>query len=171
MDWLVIVLRLVHVGSAMAWFGGALVGSFFLAPTAKALGREAQPFMDHLANRRRIGVYFPAVAALTVVSGGAMYWRDSGGLQLSWITTPTGLGFSVGALAGIATFILGGLLVGPSIAAQTAVQNELVQSGGPPTEAQHDRLARADRQMRLANRIDLPLIVTAGAMMAVARYL
>jgi hypothetical protein len=148
-----------------------LIGSFFLAPTARALGREGQPFMDHLAGRRRIGVYFPAIAALTVLSGGALYWRDSGGLQLSWIVTPTGLGFTVGAVAGIATFILGGVLVGPSIAAQTAVQNELVASGLPMTDGQRQRLDRADRQMELANRIDLPLIVVAGVMMAVARYL
>lgn len=171
MDWLIIVLRVVHVVAAMAWFGGAIVGSFFLAPTAKALGREAQPFMDHLAKKRRIGVFFPIVAALTVSSGAALYWRDSGGLQLAWITTPTGLGFTIGALAGIATFIGGAVLVGPSLTEQTAVQNELASSGAPATAAQRERLNRADRRMQLANRIDLPLIATAGVMMAIARYL
>ncbi len=171
MDWLIIALRVVHVGSAMAWFGGAIFGSFFLAPTAKALGREAQPFMDHMARKRRIGVFFPIVAVLTVSSGAALYWRDSGGLQLSWITTPTGLGFTIGALAGIATFVGGAVLVGPSLAEQTAVQNELAGSGAPATDAQRERLTRADHRMQLANRIDLPLIATAGVMMAIARYL
>ena len=37
MDW-ADLLRVVHVGSAMAWVGGAILGSFFLTPTAKALG-------------------------------------------------------------------------------------------------------------------------------------
>ncbi len=154
----------------MAWFGGALIGSFLPAPTAKALGRQAQPFMDHLAKRRRIGVYSPIIAALTILSGAALYWRDSGGLQVSWITTPTGLGFSMGALAGIATFIGGAVLVWPNIAAQTAVQNELAISVAAATDVQRGRLARAGRQMQLADRIDRPLIVTAGVMMAVARY-
>jgi hypothetical protein len=127
--------------------------------------------MDHLTTRRRMGIFFPVVALLTVVSGVALYWRDSGGLQLSWITTPTGVGFTIGGLAGIASLILGAILVGPSIAEQTTVQTELAASDGPPTAAQQERLDRADRRMELANRVDLPLMILAGLMMAVARYL
>jgi uncharacterized membrane protein len=171
MDWGLIVLRILHVGSAMAWFGGAIMGSFFLQPTVKALGPKAQPFMDYLVTQRRLGVFFPVVAGLTILSGAALFWRDSGGLQLSWITTPTGLAFTIGALAGIASFVLGGILIGPSVAEKTSVQNELAASGGEPSEAQRERLVRADRKMELADRIDLPLLVVAGLLMAVARYL
>ncbi len=166
-----IFLRIVHIGSATAWFGGAIVGSFFLAPTAKALGREGAAFMNHLTTRRRMGVFFPIVAVLTVLSGAALYWRDSNGFQLDWITSPTGLGFSLGAIAGITSLVLGFILVGPSIAAQTRVQKELAASGAPATEAQAEVLAQADRKMQLANRVDFPLILLAGLMMAIARYL
>lgn len=166
-----IILRVVHVGSAMAWFGGAIIGSFLLEPTAKALGREAAAFMDHLVTRRRMGVFFPIVAVLTVLSGAALYWRDSGGFQLAWITSPTGLGFSLGAVAGITSLVLGFVLVGPSIAAQAAIQKELAAGGAPANGAQIKALARADRKMQLANRVDFPLILLAGLMMAVARYL
>ncbi len=38
MDALLIVSRIVHVGSAMIWFGGTIVSAFFLQPTAQALG-------------------------------------------------------------------------------------------------------------------------------------
>lgn len=166
-----ILLRVVHVGSAMAWFGGAMIGAFFLGPTAKALGREGSAFMDHLVTRRRMGVFFPIVATLTVLSGAALYWRDSGGFQLAWIASPTGLGFSLGAIAGITSLVLGFALVGPSIAAQTVVQKELAASGAPATPAQVETLALADRRMQLANRVDFPLVLLAGLMMAVARYL
>ena len=162
MDWELIVLRVVHVGSAMAWFGGAIIGRFFLFPTAQALGPAALPFMEHLTKRRRIGVFFPIVAALTVLAGAALYWRDSDGLDPAWIATPHGLAFTVGGLAAIVAFVGGLILIGPSVAAQTAVQNELAASGGAPTEGQRARLERADRRMRLANRIDLPLIFLAG---------
>jgi len=63
------------------------------------------------------------------------------------------------------------ILIGPSVAEQAAVQNELAVSGGGPTEAQRGRLDRADRRMQLANRIDMPLILLAGLTMAVGRYL
>jgi hypothetical protein len=170
-DVLLILVRVVHIGSAMIWFGGAIIGGFFLQPTAAALGREGQPFMEHLMRRRRMGVFFPIVAGLTILSGVALLWRDSNGFQASWITSPTGLAFTIGGLAAIAAFIGGAVLVGPSVAEQTAVQTELAQGDGVPTEAQRQRLERSARRMQLADRIDLPLLLLAGLMMAVARYL
>ena len=171
MDAWLILLRIVHVGSAMIWFGGAILAGFFLQPTAEALGKSGQPFMDHLLNRRRMGIFFPIVAGLTILSGAALYWRDSAGLSSTWITSPTGLGFTIGAIAAIAAFVLGFILIGPSVAEQTAVQNELARGDGVPTEAQRRRLEGAARRMQLANRIDLPLLLVAGLSMAVARYL
>jgi hypothetical protein len=171
MDWWLIVLRLVHVGSAMARFGGAIVGALFLQPTAKALGPAAQPFMDQLMRQRRMGIFFPIVAALTIVSGAVLYWRDSGGLQISWITSPSGLTLTVGGLAAIVAFFGGMVLIGPSIAQQAAVHGELATSGGVPTDEQRRRLAIAERRMQLANRIDGPLILLAGVTMAIGRYL
>ena len=150
---------------------GAIIGSFFLGPTAEALGRSGRPFMDHLMNRRRMGIFFPIVAALTVLSGAALYWRDSGGLQAAWIASPSGLAFTIGGVAAIGSFIGGLVLVGPSVAEQTAVQNELASGDDVPTEGQRRRLERADGLMRLATRSDLPLILLAGLTMAVGRYL
>ena len=171
MDALLIFFRIIHVGSAMTWFGGAIVSSFFLQPTVAALGVAGQPFMEHLMNRRKLGVVFPIVGALTVLSGAVLYWRDSGGLQLTWITTPTGLAFTVGGLAAIIAFVGGGILIGPGIAEQTAVRGELAAGDGVPTAAQQERLDRADRRLTLAGRVDLPLLLLAGLTMAVARYL
>ena len=90
---------------------------------------------------------------------------------MSWITSPTGLAFTIGGLAALAAFFGGLVLIGPSIADQTAVQTELARGNGGPTESQRERLARAERRMRLATRLDLPLLSLAGLTMAVARYL
>ena len=171
MDALLILFRIVHVGSAMSWFGGSIIAAFFLQPTAAALGQAGQPFMDHLMRRRRMGVFFPIVSGLTILSGVALYWRDSGGLQADWISSPTGLAFTIGGLAAIAAFIGGAILIGPSIAAQTAVQQQLAMGDGNPTAAQRQQLERADRRLQLATRIDWPLLLLAGLTMAVARYL
>jgi hypothetical protein len=164
-------LRIVHVGAAMAWFGGAIVGSFFLFPTAEALGAAAGPFMDHLTRRRRMGAFFPIVALLTIVAGAALYWRDSNGLDAAWITSPSGFAFTLGGLAAIVAFVGGMILIGPSVAAQAAVERELVASGSAPNAEQTARLARAAARMRLATRIDLPLLLLAAVTMAIGRYL
>lgn len=170
MDAWLILLRIVHVGSAMMWFGGAIIGSFFLQPTAAALGQAGQQFMDHLLKRRGLGIFFPIVATLTILSGAALYWRDSGGLQAAWVSTPSGLAFTIGGLSALVAWIGGFVLIGPSIATQAAVQAELA-GGGIPTDAQRRRLAGAEARMRLANRLDLPLLVVAALTMAVGRYL
>ena len=73
-------------------------------------------------------------------------------------------------IAAIASFVGGLALVGPSVAEQTAVQNELARGDGVPTQVQRQRLEHADRLMRHATRIDLPLILLAGLTMAVGRY-
>ena len=93
------------------------------------------------------------------------------GLTSAWVSSPTGIALAIGGLAAIVAFVGGMMLIGPSVAEETAVRNELAASGGPPTAAQQERLDRADRKVRLANRIDLPLILLAGVMMAIARYL
>ncbi len=169
-DAYLIVLRIVHIGAAMLWFGGAIVSAFFLDPTVRALGPAGAPFMDHLMNRRRMGIYFPIVAGLTVLSGILLYWRDSAGLQMSWITSGPGLAFTVGGLAALVAFVGGMMLIPPAVGAQTEVANELAASGGAPSEEQQDRLEWAERRMRLVNRIDLPLLLLAALAMAVARY-
>lgn len=99
MDGWLIFFRIVHVGTAMMWFGGAIIGGFFVQPTAKALGPASQPFMDYLMKRRGMGIFFPIVAALTILAGAVLYWHDSGGLQAAWITSPTGLAYTIGGLA------------------------------------------------------------------------
>jgi hypothetical protein len=171
MDAWLIFIRIVHVGSAMIWFGGAIIGGFFLAPTAEALGKAGAPFMDHLLRRRGLGVLFPVVATLTILSGAALYWRDSGGLQAAWISSPSGIAFTIGGVAAIIAFIGGFVLIGPGIAAQSAVRQELAMGDGVPSAAQQERLAWAERRLRLADRVDLPLLILAGLTMAVGRYL
>ncbi len=171
MDPVLLLLRIVHVGAAMAWFGGAILGSFFLFPTAEALGPAAGPFMEHLTKRRRMAAFFPIVAALTILAGAGLYWRDSNGLDPAWITSGPGLAFTIGGLAAIAAFVGGLVLIGPSVATQGAVQRELAATGGAPTDDQRARLERAAARMRLSGRIDLPLLLIAALTMAVGRYL
>jgi uncharacterized membrane protein len=169
-DWWLIALRIVHIGSAMSWFGGALIGSFFLEPTARALGDNGQAFWEHLMRTRRMEIFYPIVAALTVLSGATLYWRDSGGLEWTWVSSPPGLAYTIGGLAAIMALVTGIILIGPSTGEQAAVQAELAASAGAPTEQQRLRLARAEGRIRLATRLNLGLILLAALMMAVGRY-
>lgn len=86
-DAALLIARVVHVGSAMISFRGAIIGRFSLRPTARALGPAGRPFMEHLLKRRALDTVFPVVAGLTVLGGAALYWRDSRGLQTASIAS------------------------------------------------------------------------------------
>jgi hypothetical protein len=88
-----------------------------------------------------MGMLFPIVAALTVLSGVALYWRASNGLDGAWIKSAPGIAFTVGGLAAIISFVGGLVLVGPSFAEQAAVQAELACGDGVLSESQRQRLA------------------------------
>jgi hypothetical protein len=90
---------------------------------------------------------------------------------VDWITSSPGLAFTIGGLAAIAAFVGGMILIAPSVAAQGAVQQELAATGGEPSDDQRRRLEWEDGRLRLADRIDAPLILLAGLTMAVGRYL
>ena len=114
---------------------------------------------------------FPIVAGLTILSGAVLYWHDSNGLQAAWITSPTGLAFTIGGLAAILAFVLGGILIGPGVAEQTAVRGgaRRQQRG---THRGADRATGQSRGKAQAGRPDrFPLLLLAALTMAVARYL
>jgi hypothetical protein len=51
------------------------------------------------------------------------------------------------------------------------VARELAASNGIANAPQRERLERAERRLKLASRIDLPLLILAALTMALARYL
>lgn len=171
MDLFVVVLRILHVVSALFWFGAAMMTVFFLEPTIEAIGPKAQPFMDHLMNRRHLAAVITVIAALTILAGLVLYWRDSSGLQLVWITSPTGLGFTVGAASAIVAFGIGGTVIGPTVGKLTTLGNEVAASGGPPSPEQAQLLGQLAGRLKAAGQIDAVLLIIAALTMATARYL
>ena len=56
MDWLQIVLRIVHIFAGVAWVGGAALFFFYLEPAINKLGPDAEKFVDELVNRRKVPI-------------------------------------------------------------------------------------------------------------------
>ena len=162
-DWSLIALRIVHVGAAMVWFGGAIIGGFFLAPDGEGARsvraavhgspHEAPSHGDLLPDR--VGADDPRRRGALLAGLERARCRPGSRRPPGWPTRSAGSRRSWSFVGGI-------ILVGPSIAEQTAVQNELAAGDGVPTATQRARLERADRRMQLANRFDLPLLLLAG---------
>jgi uncharacterized membrane protein len=170
-DWLVIALRIVHIGAAVLWVGGTAVFSLYVEPTLNALGPDAEKVTAELVGRRRLPVFYQVSSTLAVLGGLVLYWRDSNGLQLSWIQTPTGLAFTIGGLAAIAAWLSGGIIIGPAVLRVAAIGAEMKALAGPPTPDLLARMRAAQERLRQMGLIDLGLLGVAVLAMASARYL
>lgn len=166
-----ITFRIIHILTALAWFGAAFVFDFFVAPTARALGPEAEKFMTHLSKERKISVVISMIAGTTLVSGGFLFWHDSNGFDLDWITSDVGLGFTVGAVAAVIAYAIGITVIAPTVKRMERFVGEIRVAGGPPTEEQMAGMAKIQRKLEIGGRTSFIFLVIAALAMATARYL
>ena len=160
-----VVLRSIHILGGVFWAGTVF---FLLACVGPAVAQspDGARFMQRLAPRLppAIGIS----AALTMLSGIAMYWGDSGGFRVAWILSPTGLTFTIGAVAAIASAIIGGAVLRPAgIEMQTL---DAAVSGGTASGDQAALFAAVRRRMATGSGITALLLVIAVVAMASARY-
>lgn len=171
MDLGLLALRIAHIVAGASWVGGAFLMILIITKTAKAKGKAGEEFLDAAFVANRGARYFELIALTTVLAGAVLYWRASSGLQLAWITSPTGLGFTVGALAAIVSLVWGGSMVGPTTKRLSALGAEVVASGGVPSADQAATIARLQGRLDTFAKTDLVLLTVAVLAMATARYL
>lgn len=171
MDLVIIVLRIVHIGSAVMWAGGAVLFTLFLEPTINALGPDGEKVIAELVERRRVPIFFAVTSTLTILAGWLLYWIDSSGLDPSWITSPSGLVFTTGGLFATAAWLLGPIAVTPAVGRVSAIGAEMKAAGGPPPVEMLARMHAAQERLHRIGLADLGLIAVAVLAMATARYL
>ena len=192
-----LVLRVVHIVFGLFWAGTAVVLAAFVIPAARANGPAGGRLLQELMHRRRLSSWLATAAALTILSGAAMYWRIATDMHDAWIRSRPGMVLGFGGLMALIAAVLGGGVAAPTAkrlealgraaqaaapmpeptlayAAPDALTLSLVElppaSAGPPPEivAERDRLQA--RLERVARAIAV-LLVIAATCMAIARYL
>lgn len=144
MNVLMVVLRLIHIFSAVLWIGATYSLILFVMPTAKAVGADAQKFMQHFTQRSGLSRVLTLAAVLTVLSGLLMYGYLFQGLAP--LNTGSGLALTLGGLAGIAA-IGSGTSTGGLIRRMQALGQQIAQAGGPPSPQQAADLAKLQEAM------------------------
>ncbi len=171
MQELQIALRIVHILAGVAWVGMVAFFVVFLVPTAAALGGQAAPVMVHINKKLHLTVVLPVVAVINIAAGLILYWRASDGLQLDWITSPTGLGFTVGGLSAIIAFAIGGTIVRGAAERMGELGEGLVTAGRPPTPEEGAEIGRLLGRLRSWGWVVVGLLVLTVTAMASAQYL
>jgi uncharacterized membrane protein len=166
-----VILRLIHILSAMIWVGSAVFGSLLLMPTLASLGPAAGPVMAGL-RARGMAVFMPTVAIVTILSGLRLMWISSGGFSASYFATTWGATYAGSGAAAILAFATGMLVSRPQAARMGALAAQLRDAGDDATRSTLTaRLAAARRRSTVLSWVLLALLIGSAAGMAVARYL
>jgi hypothetical protein len=121
-----------------------------------------------LGTRWVLGV--SAAAGLAVLTGLLLYWRASGGLRPEWLSTGTGIAFTIGGLAGVTAMFVG-VRVGTSSRQLAELGKRIGSAGGPPSPEDAARLAALQVRLQSLGTVTAVLLVITLLGMSSARYL
>ncbi len=134
MPLLITLVRAIHVLAAVIWAGGAFFNVVFLSPAVKASGPAGGTVMQKLTSGPLIRT-MQIVPLVTVLAGLILYWYYSR-FSLGYITSVYGLFLTVGALFGLAAFLEGLFVTGPTADKVGKLGAQMAQAGGPPQPEQ-----------------------------------
>jgi hypothetical protein len=125
----------------------------------------------HALRKRRYLEVVPVVAALTLVSGYALYWRLFGRLHPGPGASGAELALGLGGLAALVAFVIGVGLLRPAALRLGSLGAELARAPDETRAALQEETGRLRVRMRRSGRWVGGLLGIAILMMAVARYL
>ena len=165
----ILVLRLIHIGAGAFWVGAVFTFFLFVQPAAVAVGPDATKFTYQLLHHRRLPAVILAAAATTVLAGVWLLIVTSNGLDPDLLLDASRLGYTVGGVAAILTFGIGGLYVFPRTRVVEQTIGRLLADSRPPTPDEQQTLARIALESRRAGWVVLIGLVIAVVAMATAR--
>src|SRR4051812_46095975 len=112
---LFLAIRAVHVLFAAIWIGSVALMVCFVLPAVKATGPSSGPVMRTLA-QRGLNAFFGVLGGMTVLTGFYLYWRFTGHFDPALSASRSAMVFGTGGIAGLASVILGGAVVGRNMA-------------------------------------------------------
>ena len=165
-----IVLRLIHILSAIVWLGSGVFTAIFLIPALSGSPTVMGQVVAGL-QRRYYFVANPTVATLTILSGARLLYIDSAGFAPQYFDTGTGRTFAISGAAALVAFILS-LGVARPAAVRAATLSGLLAATqeSPERERLVKQLDRVRRRGALATTLSIGFGIVAASGMAVARY-
>ncbi len=169
MNWLIVVLRFLHIFAGVFWAGSVFTVTGFVMPLAATMGPDGQKFMRRLTLERGLTRGMIGAGVVTVLAGLALMAHDSAGFQGAWMGSGTGALLSIGGLAAIGALTTG--IVSARVVARLGRIADTVQGqGGPPSADQGAELQQLGAKLARLGRATAIQLAIAVVCMAVARY-
>jgi len=167
MDYYVLFLRFLHIGSGVFWVGSTLVLATTVTPALKGAGETGQKFVDYLVKHKKFGTNSAGAGAMAGIAGLLLYWHDSQGLTSLWMRSSTGIGFGIGAIFGLIAFIFG-ILTDRKLKAMAGLREQLESA---PSNEKTSQLQILEKQQATYLMICAGTLTLSLWIMAVSRYL
>ena len=171
MHFLLIVLRLLHIGLGVFWAGAFFFVFRFLMPSLRDAGPAASGKVMQGVMARRFPTIMPIAAILTIVSGLALMWVTSGGFAPIWTRSRMGMTLMTGGGAAILAFLIGMIVVRPATLRLPVLGQAAEQLTGADRDAKLAEFKTLEQKVATGNAIVAALLGVAVIAMAVARYL
>jgi hypothetical protein len=165
-----LIIRVAHVLLAALWVGSVAFMVLFVMPAMKQVGLAAGPMMGTIA-RRGLNAFMGALGGITVLTGFYLYWRFTGGFDPALSASRGAMVFGTGGLAGLLSVIIGGAVMGRSLARMGALGATAMALPEGPERAALMAQSTVARDRGIAGaRIVLVLQMIAVACMAIGHY-
>jgi uncharacterized membrane protein len=168
-NWLIVVLRLLHIFAGVFWAGAIFTLALFVLPTVAASGAEGQRFMRGLALERGLTKYMTIAGVTSVLVGLWLLWLDSAGFQPSWMGSGMGVMISIGGLSGLGAAVTG-IRSGMKAARLGTLFKEMDARKGPPSPEQVAEAQQIGARLAAGVRAVAIMLTITVICMAVARY-
>ncbi|MGD2077636.1 MAG: hypothetical protein PVH18_04610 [Chloroflexota bacterium] len=169
MNVLMIVLRVIHIGSAVFWVGVSFFNIQYLQPSVRATAPESMKLMQYLTQRTHFLNAVYGFATATMLSGLIMYWIIFG-FRIAAMLQPYGLVLGIGAVAGIVAWVFAIFIVRNLFNQMGAINQAIQAQGGPPTPEQVEQLGALSARLDRLGHVALGFLAIAMIAMASAQY-
>lgn len=167
---LMLWLRLAHILAGTFWVGSAITFAGFIYPAVRASGPAGPRVMRQLMVHRRLTLGFSISAAITVLSGVAMYALIGAGGFAAWMHSRMGATLGVGAVAALVAATIGSGVAAPAGRRLQMLSSQMATATGAPSPEHVAELARTQTMLGRASVASAVLLTIAAAAMAAARY-
>jgi len=101
------ILRILHIISGIIWAGGGIMMNLVIGPAIAATGDAGKQFAGYLMGKTAFTKIMMSAAIITVLAGTILYGIDSNWFRSGWMMSGPGIGFGIGAVAGILAMVFG----------------------------------------------------------------
>ena len=166
-----LVLRLVHVLGGVFWVGAMMYNAFFLMPTIAQAGPAAAGPIIAGFQQRKLFVWLPIVAILTMLAGVRLMMIQSANFSSAYFGTPMGRTYLAGGAMAIIAFAIGFAVNRPAMTRMSELGAAMASANDSAKAAMQGEMAMLRKRSGVGTVVVTWLLIGAAAAMAVARYM